>query len=68
MAMEDMRNELYQLRGLACKHARGEKYALVVVFMSCLIFVIVIMVRSYDSYDSEWCFVLQDVLMVVLQL
>ena len=28
-AMEDMRNELYQLRGSVCKYARGEKYALV---------------------------------------
>ena len=51
-----------------CKHARAEKYALVAVFMSWLIFVIAVIDRNYDSYDSEWCFVLQDVLMVVSQL
>ena len=45
-AMEDMRNELYQLCGLVCKYARGEKYPLVSVFMSWLIFVIAVMVRN----------------------
>ena len=44
--MQDMRNELYQLRGSVCKYAKGEKYALVAVFMSWLILVIVIIVRN----------------------
>ena len=44
--MKDMRNELCQLRGSVCKYARGEKYPLLAIVISYLIFVIVIMVRN----------------------
>ena len=45
-AMQDMRNELCQLRGAMCKYARREKYALIAFVMSWLIFAIVVMVRN----------------------
>ena len=44
--MEDKRNELYQLRGSVCKYERGEKCALVAIFMSWLIFFITVMVKN----------------------
>ena len=53
-AMQDMRNELYQLRGSVCKYARGEKYALVAVLMSWLIFVIVAIVRNCHAPTLAW--------------
>ena len=43
-AMEDMRNELCQLRGAMCKYEKGEKYALIAFVLSWLIFAIVVMV------------------------
>ena len=33
-AMEDMRNELYQLRGAMCKYERREKYGLIAFVLS----------------------------------
>ena len=36
-AMQDMRNELCQLRGAMCKYERWEKYALIAFVMSRLI-------------------------------
>ena len=45
-AMQDMRNELFRLRGAVCKYARGQKYALNAVVMSWLIFAIVVMVKN----------------------
>ena len=41
-----MRNELCQLRGAMCKYERGEKYALIAIVLSWLIFAIVVMVRN----------------------
>ena len=43
--MQDMSNELCQLRDAVFKYARGEKYVAFAVVMSWLIFVIIIMVR-----------------------
>ena len=51
--MQYMTNVLYQLCGSVCKYEIMKKYALVLFVMSWLIFVIVVMVMNYDSYDSE---------------
>ena len=45
-AMQDMTNDLCQMRATVIKHSRGEKYVVVVVVMSWLIFSIVIMVSN----------------------
>ena len=45
-AMQDMTNELCQMRVAVFKHSRGEKYAVVAVVMSWLIFSIVVMVSN----------------------
>ena len=45
-AMQDMRNESFQLCGAMCKYGRGEKYALIAFVMSWLIFATFLMVRN----------------------
>ena len=45
-AMQNIRNELFQLYGAVCKYAKGEKYALLAFVTSWLIFSIVIIVRN----------------------
>ena len=44
--MQDMTNELCQMHAALIKHSRGEKYAVVAIVMSWLIFSIVVMVRN----------------------
>ena len=45
-AMQDMTNELYQMRVVVIKHSRREKSIVVAVVMSWLIFSIVVMVSN----------------------
>ena len=45
-AMDDMRNELCQLHDSLRKYARGERYAQLVVIISCLIYLIVVRVGN----------------------
>ena len=45
-AMQDMTNELCHMRAVVINYLRREKYVVVAVVMSWLIFVIVVMVRN----------------------
>ena len=44
--MQDMTNELFQMHVAVFKHSRGEKYVVVAIVMSWLIFSIVVMVSN----------------------
>ena len=57
-AMDDIRNELCQLHDALCKHARGEKYAQLVVIISYLVYLIVVMVGNNVTLLAKWCFLI----------